>query len=129
MKTIKVTSTERKILDAVKEAKRRGYKIVKQDWSIEWDENVQQFKCKDNQCCPLGAYLVVNQPPPSDQYSLECDSEDAETFAITAAKALGKNQEWADSFVIAYDSPNSTSFNDPAAAKTGKKINKLLFGG
>ncbi len=127
MQTIKVTETERKILDAVKEAKRRGIEIVQGAWSVSYDTASQQFVCENNCCCPLGAVLLVEQPQLSPEIvtAEDFDGEDGDVLSQIASVTLGREPSWGEGFVEAYDDRYADV--ESVSQKAGRKIRKLLF--
>lgn len=126
MRNIKVTPTERKILDAIKAAKAQGIKIVQGLWAIKWDLKAKKFVCENNCCCPLGAVLITQQPEPpiGALLSFEDNNCDTDSLALVAAKSLGKNAVWVEGFINAYDDEDVTIYN--SAQKAGSKVRELL---
>ncbi len=121
MRKIKVTPTERRILDAVKAAKAQGIEIVQGAWSVRWDAEEKKFVCENNCCCPLGALLLTEQP---EVVGEEEDIDDAEQLSQVAAAVLGKDEEWTNNFVEAYDDDDTSVVN--SAYKAGAKVRDLL---
>lgn len=127
---------EKKINQAVRFAKKHKLTVAKCEWGVvpfnqsflfPKIENVQ-WASATGRCCPGGAVLLANQPPPEDSnFFLDGRS-------VTVAKALGVNDSFMEGFLTGFDSSShadhSNTINDPKRKqgyKLGYKLGRKLF--
>jgi len=128
MKLVKATATERKIFDAIKEAKARGLKIKDGGWYIKWSEEEARFVPEDNCCCPLGALLLSCNEMPPDVIDLHDGDNNPSLLLRAASECLGKDTDWCERFVETFDDPdNAPSYSFRSAKKAALKIRELEY--
>ncbi len=130
MKVIKATATEAKIFDAIKEVKAKGIKITDGAWNVKWSKGKSKFVCDGNKCCPLGAVLLTNDLEDFDfdlVESLADGENDSDRLAHAVAQVLGKDFEWCEDFVEAFDSPEPYGYNSKGSRKAALKVRELEF--
>lgn len=129
MKFVKVTKTEKRILDSIKRARASGKKITDLEWSITWNSDFQHFECEEGKCCPLGAVLVNASEIDLPDHLIDCldrDPSNSDLMAEAVAHILGKSDGWVNSFISAYDSGCVEDDAPTQGERTGLKIRGLL---
>ncbi len=126
-KTIKVTATEKEILNSCKAAKASGLEIADGGWYIKWDGGQNKWT-SEGSCCPLAAVILANQPTPSPAQleSLGRDGDDVhDVCCALAADILKKDREWASDFTSSFDEPDNCDTGP--AARAGNKLRSVFI--
>lgn len=128
MKVVKVTQTERKILDAIKQAKSKGLKIKDSGWYVKWSDAEQRFVSTNNCCCPLGAVLLASDDMPCNIMDLKDGEDDSDKLSVAASACLDKDYDWCQSFIETFDDPDIYSDADVSSSRAALKVRELEYG-
>jgi hypothetical protein len=98
---------KKKILDAVAQARAKGYTLVCDDWGDPFHE------C----ACPMAAVILMDDP---DKYMASpCEN------VTTVAKILGVDEKWVDCFIEGFDCNGTADQSQvPEAWKIGNEVSK-----
>ncbi len=124
-KNIKVTKTEKTILDSCKAAKASGIKIQDGGWYIKWDSNQSKWT-SEGSCCPLAAVILANQPTPSPEQIGEMENDEHQALCDIAAAILKKDHDWASDFTSNFDDEGEMGSNK-SAIKAAAKLRSVFI--
>lgn len=114
----KIEAFEQAMREAVAKAQEQGLTIQARGFGVIQRPLAGTWDCVTGSCCPIGAYLVVNQVAPKLDAVEDC------------AEALGVSRREADHFWRGFDKYYyPTTISDEPFYQLGKKLRDELLGG
>jgi hypothetical protein len=116
------TTIGQRIRDNIRKAQAAGIKLTKGEWGIEPDGDGDTY-VTEGPACALACTMLVEDVIPTDDEHHEED----------AARALGVDRHWVDSFIRGFDGDNpslpydSRYKHDSGAYELGQQIAREFF--